>query len=170
MLLIGCSQSTRALPPVSGFDAARYAGTWYEIARFPHRFERGLIYVTAEYAIKDDNSIGIVNKGYDPVRRKWKRARARARFPGKRDIGLLKVTFFRPFSAPYKVFHLDKERYAYALVTSGSYDYLWILSRTPHMEQGTLDSLIDIAAKAGFDVSKLEMVEQATSENPQPLG
>jgi apolipoprotein D and lipocalin family protein len=97
-LLPGCAgTSTKNLTPVSGFDAGRYAGSWYEIARFPHVFERGLTDVTAEYTAQADGSIRVVNRGYDPAKGKWRSATARAVFAGARDTGLLCVTFFWPF-------------------------------------------------------------------------
>ena len=156
----GCARSTRSIEPVRGFDVHRYSGKWYEIARFPHSFEKGLTHVTAEYGLEKNGTISVLNKGYDPQKQKWKSARASARFSGPKDMGLLSVTFFKPFSAPYKIIHLDKESYQYALLTSSSYKYLWILSRAPTMKRETLDSLIQKATSYGFDVTKLLLVEQ----------
>ncbi len=159
--LPGCAHnSTRGLPPVTGFDAGRYAGTWYEIARFPHVFERGLTRVTAEYTAQADGSIRVVNRGYDPAKQKWRSATARAVFPGAHDIGLLRVTFFWPFSASYKVVKLDEKEYAWAVVTSGTLDYFWILARTPRLPPETYAELVKFAADSGFDTSRIEKVEQ----------
>ena len=159
--LSGCAgNGTNKLPPVSGFDAGRYAGTWYEIARFPHVFERGLTRVTAEYTAQPDGSIRVINRGYDPVKQKWRSATARAVFPGTRDSGLLRVTFFWPFAAAYKVVKLDANGYGWAVVTSHSYDYFWILARTPQLPPETYDELVKFAATSGFDISRIEKVEQ----------
>ena len=159
--LPGCaSNSTRALPPVSGFAAGRYVGTWYEIARFPHVFERGLSNVTAEYTAQPDGSIRVVNKGYNQAKQKWQSATARAVFPGARDTGLLRVTFFWPFAAVYKVIRLDEQDYGWAVVASGTYDYFWILARTPQLPPATYNALVKFAADSGFDISRIEKVAQ----------
>ena len=72
-LLTGCSGTPDGLTPVSGFDGQRYLGTWYEIARFDHRFERGLDKVTATYSLRDDGGINVINKGYNPDREMWQK-------------------------------------------------------------------------------------------------
>ena len=168
--LSGCAgNGTNKLPAVSGFDAGRYAGTWYEIARFPQIFERGLTCVTAEYTAQPDGSIRVVNRGYSPVKKKWKSATARAVFPGARDTGLLRVTFFWPFSAAYKVIKLDEKEYGWAVVTSSTYDYLWILARTPQLPSETYDALVKFAADSGFDTACIEKVEQAGPPRRMPV-
>lgn len=156
----GCVSSTRNIPAVTGFDVNKYTGRWYEIARFPHSFERGLTRVTAEYSLNEDDSVSVLNRGYKPEKEAFQSAKARAVFSGPSDVGLLSVTFFWPFSGAYKIFHLDKENYKWALVTSNTTNYLWILARTPTLEKETLDALIKKAADTGFDTSRLVMVEQ----------
>ena len=156
----GCAKSTGELPPVDGFDLQRYSGLWYEIARFPHRFERDLVAVTAEYTIEEDGSVTVVNRGYNPAREEWKTAEGRAYLKGEPNIALLKVTFFWPFYGTYKVIRLDKEDYSYAVVTSSTYDYFWILSRTPTMDEKTLTALMEFAKASGFDTSRVEFPDQ----------
>jgi apolipoprotein D and lipocalin family protein len=148
------------LKPVTGFDASRYLGTWYEIARLPHHFEKNLKAVSATYTIREDGSIDVLNQGYDSVKKKWKSAQGRACFKQGRDTALLRVTFFWPSYGEYKVILLDKENYAYAVVTSGTYKYLWIFARTPTLEEEALKKLVEFARKSGFEVSQIVFVDQ----------
>jgi len=152
-------ESTESLPPVPDFDLNRYLGTWYEIVRMPHRFEKDLIKVTATYSLRPDGKIRVLNRGYKPSKEKWSDARGKAWVPDLRVPARLRVSFFWPFSAEYKIIRLDAD-YQWALVTSGSTDYLWLLSRTPKMEEPVLDSLVQFAKEKGFNVGKLIRVEQ----------
>ena len=88
------SNSTKSLPVVRDFDLQRYLGTWYEIARLPHRFEKNLQRVTASYALREDGKISVLNRGYDTVRKQWKDARGRAWVPDPDQPAVLKVSFF----------------------------------------------------------------------------
>ena len=108
-LLGDCASAPEGLQPVTGFQAERYLGTWYEIARLDHSFERGLSKATAEYSKRDDGSIQVVNRGYDAQQGKWREARAVARFVGPTDVASLRVTFFWPFSGAYHVIVLDRD-------------------------------------------------------------
>ena len=110
LLSTGCSSVgvPAGLKPVAGFDADRYLGTWHEIARLDHRFERGLEQVTADYSLRPDGSIQVVNRGYEPEKAQWQEAKGVARFLGERTVGSLKVSFFRPFYGGYHVIALDK--------------------------------------------------------------
>jgi len=147
--------------PVSDFDLNRYLGKWYEIARFQHRFEKDLVNVTATYTLRDDGKVDVLNQGYNNSKDgKLKTARGKAKFAGPKNIGHLKVTFFWPFYGDYIIVELDKENYNFALVVSDSYDYLWILSRTPNLESAILISLLDKARELGFDTNKVYLVPQ----------
>ena len=147
--------------PVSDFDLNRYLGKWYEIARFQHRFEKDLVNVTATYTLRDDGKVDVLNQGYNNSKDgKLKTARGKAKFAGSKNIGHLKVTFFWPFYGDYIIVELDKENYNFALVVSDSYDYLWILSRTPNLESAILISLLDKARELGFDTNKVYLVPQ----------
>jgi len=152
-------ESTRNIPPVQEFDLNRYLGTWYEIVRMPHRFEKDLIKVTADYSLRPDGKIKVLNRGYKPSKGRWSEAKGKAWVPDPRIPARLKVSFFWPFSAEYKIIRLDAD-YRWALVTSGSTDYLWLLSRTPKMEPAAVDSLVRFAEEKGFDVDRLIRVEQ----------
>ncbi len=153
LTLFGC-RSTAHLKPVQNFDAERYMDKWHEIARLPHSFEEGLEQVTAEYRILDSGKVEVVNRGYDTEAEKWKEARATAKFTQSPDIGELRVTFFWPFSGLYKVIRLDPD-YRYAVVTSSTYDYLWILAREPVLPEETTRELVNWAGSLGFETYKL---------------
>jgi apolipoprotein D and lipocalin family protein len=160
IMLSSCASNTRLLQPVANFDSNRYLGVWYEIARLPHRFEKNLVAVSTTYALRKDGAINVLNQGYDTVAKKWKSAKGRAYFKRDSNTALLKVTFFWPFYGDYKVISLDTAGYAYSVVTSGTFDYLWILSRNPELDDETLKRLIHYAETSGFDVSRLEYVSQ----------
>ena len=161
MLAAGCgtNRPPRGIQPVAGFDLQAYLGTWYEIARLDHVFERGLEQVRAEYALNSDGSVRVLNSGYDPARKRWRSAEGRARFAGAPDVGSLAVSFFGPFYAGYHVFALDPREYA--LVTSGSRNYLWILARSKTLRPERTAALLAQAAAAGFDTNALIWVRQA---------
>lgn len=160
--LIGCTAVPDGIEPVTDFDKERYLGTWYEIARLDHSFERGLSQVTAEYRLNDDGSIRVINRGYDAASGEWKEARGRAVFVGDSNVGHLKVSFFRPFYASYVVFELDQDDYAYAYVTGYNRNYLWLLSRTPEVSADALEQFRNRAEAEGFDLEELIVVEHSS--------
>ena len=160
-LVGGCAQSTKNLSVVDNFEAQRYMGVWYEIARFPHRFENGLTNVTATYSFIDDTTVEVINRGYSAEKGTWKEATGKARFADSPDRGFLKVTFFWPFSGAYKVLVLDQANYGYALVTSSNYGYLWILARSPKLDEIIYQALVNHAEEYGFDTTKLIQVDQS---------
>lgn len=154
-VLVGCATTPPAgVQPVTGFDVDRYAGRWYEIARFDYRFERGLSNVTADYTVNDNGTVTVVNRGYDVDEGKWKEAEGKARFTGDATVGSLKVSFFGPFYGGYFIFDLDPE-YRYALVAGDSKEYLWILAREPHLDEATYSALVNKAASLGFPTDEL---------------
>ncbi len=157
-LLFGCVGPPEGIRPVTGFDAERYLGQWYEIARLDHRFERGLTNVTATYSERDDGGIDVVNRGYDTASGAWKKARGRAYFTGSEREGSLKVSFFGPFYGGYHVIALDREEYRYALVCGPNRSYLWILARSPRLERQEIDRLVEAAKSLGFDTDQLIFV------------
>ncbi|HAH32205.1 MAG TPA: lipocalin [Elusimicrobia bacterium] len=155
VLLPACASVPKGLNPVGGFELGRYLGTWHEIARLDHSFERGLVKVTAEYSMRDDGGVKVLNKGFDQRKNKWKEAEGRAYFTGDKTTGSLKVSFFRPFYGGYHIIELDKEGYQYALVSGPSRSYLWILARSPEMPSETIKMLVSKARELGFDTDKL---------------
>ena len=158
-VLGGCAAVPDGLQPVTGFQADRYLGTWYEIARLDHSFEQGLSKATADYSKRGDGSIQVVNRGYDAQQGKWREARAVARFVGPTDVASLRVTFFWPFSGAYHMIVLDREGYNYAMVTSSSRDYLWILARQKHLDAAIQNDLLAKAKGWGFRTEDLIFVE-----------
>lgn len=153
--LTGCSSIPKGLEPVGGFEADRYLGTWYEIARLDHSFERGLGYVTAAYSLRPDGKIEVINRGYKANKAKWVQARGTAVFIGDETTGSLKVTFFWPFAAGYHIIALDHEHYEYAMVCGYSRKYFWILSRQPKMDPTLLEGLVRQAETWGFQTESL---------------
>jgi apolipoprotein D and lipocalin family protein len=160
MIFGGCASAPQGLQPVTDFQVNRYLGTWYEIARLDHSFERGLSKVTAEYSREGDGDILVVNRGYDAQRGKWREARGVARFLGPPDVASLKVSFFWPFWGGYHVIALDRDSYSYAMVTSSSRSYLWILARQKRLDPAVLDDLLAKAKAWGFRTEDLIFVEQ----------
>lgn len=160
LLLTGCVGLPENVTPVGHFNADNYLGKWYEIARLDHSFERGLSRVSASYSRRDDGGIRVLNRGFDAQKQKWKEAEGKAYFVKGADQGYLKVSFFGPFYGAYIVVELDQENYQYSLVSGPDKSYLWILSRTPQMNQETQKRLVERAAALGFDTDKLIFVEQ----------
>ena len=155
MLLAGCVGIPENIHPVDDFNAERYLGKWYEIARLDHSFERGLTSVTAEYSLRPDGGIRVDNRGYSTKEGKWKQAEGKAYFAARPDQGFLKVSFFGPFYGSYVILDLDHDHYSYALVCGPDRSYLWILARSPRMDDDLKKRLIDKAAAAGFDTNQL---------------
>ena len=144
--------------PIPDFDLMKYLGTWYEIARYDHSFERGLENVTAEYSLRDDGKVAVLNSGWKNG--KFRTAEGKARQPDPiSDPAHLMVSFFLFFYSDYNVMMLDDD-YQVALVGSKSPDYLWVLSRTPSLGEEVVEAVLDEAASRGYDVSELIWVNQ----------
>lgn len=159
-MLAGCVAAQQGLVAVDNFDVERYLGTWYEIARLDHRFERGLSQVSATYSKRADGGLDVLNRGRVEQTGRWKEAKGRAYFIGDPAVARLKVTFFWPFYGGYNVIALDRDHYAYALVSGPNRDYLWILARSRQLDQATLQNLITTAEELGFATSQLIFVDQ----------
>ena len=160
LVLAGCVGRPDNIVPVSNFDTSKYLGKWYEIARLDHSFERGLSHVTADYSLRQDGGLKVLNRGYRDADAKWKDAEGKAYFVDKKDVGYLKVSFFGPFYGSYIIFDLDQQDYSYSLISGPDKSYLWLLSRTPTMEPALQQHLIEKARALGFDTSKLIYVKQ----------
>lgn len=146
--------------PVKNFNVSRYLGKWYEIARLDHSFERGLSNVTAEYELRSDDGINVINRGFLAEENKWKVAEGKAYFVGSRDEGHLKVSFFGPFYGSYIIFGLDQENYQYAFVSGYNTSYLWLLSRTPTVSEDVKKRFVEKSKELGFDTNALIFTEQ----------
>ena len=160
LLVAGCTGAPKGVQPVQGFNLDRYLGKWYEIARLDHKFERGLEKVTAEYSLRDDGGVKVVNMGFSKTENKWKKAIGKAYFAGVKDKGHLKVSFFGPFYSAYVIFELEKENYQYAFVSGYNRSYLWLLARTPNVDKEISDRFIQRAKELGFNTNDLIFVNQ----------
>lgn len=159
LMVAGCTAKPDGVDPVRPFDINRYGGEWFEIMRLDHSFERGLTNVTATYTLRDDGSVGVLNRGFDRKACQWKDADGRAVFQGARDIASLSVTFFWPFAGGYHVFELDQDDYGWALVSGPSRSYLWILARRPDLPPDIRNRLVEKARSLGFPVDDLILVD-----------
>ena len=144
--------------PVENFELNRYLGKWYEIARLDHPFERGLERVTAEYSMREDGGVSVVNRGYSIKDEEWKAAEGKAYFVDDENKGYLKVSFFGPFYGSYVVFEIDEENYSYAFVSGPDTSYLWLLARTPEIPQEIIEKFRQRAEALGFDTANLIFV------------
>ncbi|TEW53989.1 lipocalin [Psychromonas sp. RZ22] len=163
-LQTGCTGLPKGMKAVEQFDADRYLGTWYEIARLDHSFERGLEQVSATYSMRDDGGIKVLNKGYSVKNKTWKEAVGKAYFVNEKTTGHLKVSFFGPFYGSYIIFKMDEVNYQYAFVSSYNHEYLWLLSRTPEISNEVKQDFISTAAEYGFKTGQLIFVNQKPIE------
>ena len=159
LLLVGCVGVPENVRPVENFKLNNYLGQWYEIARLDHSFERGLTKVNAEYRLRDDGGVKVINRGYSAENKEWKEAEGKAYFVGSPNLAHLKVSFFEPFYSSYVVFELD-ENYRYSLVSGYNKSYFWILAKDKKIDESLKNSLIKKASDLGFDTSKLIFVNQ----------
>lgn len=155
LLLTSCTGIPEGVKPISEFDLQRYLGTWYEIARLDHSFERGLTQVSAEYSLRDDGGVKVINSGYNAAEKRRSSAEGRAYFIDSPDVGRLKVSFFGPFYGAYNIIALDKTDYQYVMIAGNSKDYLWILARKPTLDQTVLKQLVQQANALGFPTQDL---------------
>ncbi|CAM2916261.1 lipocalin family protein [Vibrio mytili] len=157
--LFGCTSKPDGIEPVNNFDLNPYLGKWYEIARLDHSFEAGLSQVSAEYKVRSDGGIDVINRGYSAQKGEWNQAKGKAYFVEDENTGHLKVSFFGPFYSSYIIFELGDE-YDYAFVSGYNHEYLWLLSRTPTVDDALVERFKRVAKQNGFDVDGLIMVEQ----------
>jgi apolipoprotein D and lipocalin family protein len=159
ILLTGCTGLPEGVQPVDRFVLDRYLGKWYEIARLDHSFERGLERVTAEYSLRDDGGVRVINRGYSEKDKEWKEAEGKAYFVRGQDEGYLKVSFFGPFYGSYIIFELDDQGYQYAFVAGPDKSYLWLLSRSPDINKEIVERFVEQSAALGFDTDQLIFVQ-----------
>ncbi len=161
--LTGCLSANPPLPVVASVDLTRYAGVWYEIARFPAPFQRDCTGTTAEYTLQDDGTVRVVNRcrsgSLDGPERTIE---GTARVLDPLEPAKLGVRFFGPFEAPYWIILLDDE-YQWAVVSEPTRTFLWILSRTPAIDDALLNELYVELVDLGFDPGRLESTPQRPS-------
>ena len=155
MFFSACDATEIDNSTVKAVDLNRYLGSWYEIAKYDHVFERGLDYAMANYTLREDGKIDVLNTGIKDGRAKDAKGIAET----TNIPGLLKVSFFGPFYSDYRIMMLDTN-YQYVLVGGSNDKYLWILSRTPQLDDATRTLILAEADKRGYDTSKLIWVKQ----------
>ena len=154
-IFAGCDSAEVDNSTVKTVDLNRYLGYWYEIARFDHPFERGLDYAMAHYTLRDDGKTDVLNTGIKDGRAEDAKGIAKT----TDVVGLLRVSFFGPFYGDYRIMMLD-ENYQYALVGGNNSKFLWILSRTPQLDDATRTLILAEADRRGYDTGKLIWVKQ----------
>ena len=159
-VLTSCTGIPEGLVAIDGFEVNRYLGTWYEVARLDHRFERGLEKISANYSLRADGGVNVLNKGWDTQANEYRQALGKAYFVEKTNKGMLEVSFFGPFYGAYNIIDLDKKDYNYAMITGPDRSYFWILSRTKQLPETTMQALLEKAKAFGFDTNQLIFVKQ----------
>jgi lipocalin len=155
-MFVGCDSANKVdNSTVATLDLNRYLGYWYEIARYDHAFERGIYYSMARYTMRDDGKIDVLNTGIKDGRAEESKGIAKT----TEVPGLLKVSFFGPFYSDYRVLMVDQD-YKHALVGGSNHRYLWILSRTPQLDEATKASILAEADRRGYDTTRLIWVKQ----------
>jgi lipocalin len=165
LVLLGC-RASGALPDaapltsVSGFELERYLGSWYEISKYPVSFEEGLVGVVAEYSLRDDGDVRVLNSGHEgSFDGELDTAEGHAWIPDPDHPERLKVSFFWPFRGDYWVIALDPE-YRWSVVGEPGRRYLWVLSRTPTLDETTYADILRRIEALGYDTSRLELMPQ----------
>lgn len=162
LMMSSCYSPDNGLRAVGNFEASRYMGVWYEHGRYPHRFEAGLSNVKAEYKLREDGRVSVLNSAYDDESAEWTSISGRAYFPGSPKEAELRVCFFWPFYGTYRVVWLEPD-YSAAIVTSDSWDYLWILARKPDLSTEKYSELEARAVGMGFIKERIVKVSQERS-------
>lgn len=160
LMLCGCLGIPQLVRPVTDFELDRYLGKWYEIARLDQSFERDLNQVTAEYALRKDGGVLVINRGFSESEKKWKSIEGKAYFVNKESEGYLKVSFFGPFYGSYVIFELDHENYQYAFVSGPTTNYLWLLARTPSVKPEIIEKFLEMSKARGFRTEDLIFPQQ----------
>jgi apolipoprotein D and lipocalin family protein len=149
VLMQSCTGVPDGVTPVQPFELNRYLGQWHEIARLDHRFERGLTDVTANYSLRDDGGVKVINRGFNSEDNEWQQAEGKAYFVGDSDTGALKVSFFGPFYGGYNVAKLSAD-YSIVLVVGPSTDYAWLLARSKTPDKALCDDYMAFAERLGI--------------------
>jgi len=160
LVLTACTGIPDGVKPVSSFELDRYLGKWYEIARLDHSFERGLEKVTAEYSLREDGGVRVLNRGFSTKKGEWDESEGKAYFVQDENTGHLKVSFFGPFYGSYVVFELDQTNYSYAFISGPDTSYLWLLAREPTVDEAVMTQFRERSSALGFDINELILVNQ----------
>jgi len=166
LLVVACKSHNSMIDKtvVKEFDLEKYLGEWYEIARYDHKFERGLVGVTAHYSLQEDGKIKVINSGIkQSLDGEKKEVIGKAKIPDPDIPSKLRVSFFWFFYSDYFVLELDKN-YQWAVIGSSSDNYLWILSRTPKINEDLYQDLLTKIKNRGYDPDRLISVKQKVNE------
>ena len=159
LILQGCTGTPAGVTPVTPFELNRYLGEWHEIARLDHRFERGLTEVTANYSLRDDGGVTVINRGFSAEDGDWQQAEGKAYFVGNTNTGALKVSFFGPFYGGYNIAKLSDD-YSVALVVGPSTDYAWLLARSKTPAKALCDDYMAFASSLGIGAGQWIWLQQ----------
>lgn len=163
LLMTACTGVPAGVEPVKNLDAQRYQGRWYEIMRLDHAFERGLTHVTADYQLRGDGTLNVINRGFNLRTCRWQEVKGEATFLRGPRTGSLAVTFFWPLAGGYHILELDEKRYRWSIVAGPTRDYLWILAREPDLSPQERARLMEKVRQLGFPVGDLILVDQGPS-------
>jgi apolipoprotein D and lipocalin family protein len=165
VVFVPSSRAAATGPPlqtVPSVDLSRYAGTWYEIASYAQRFQKGCTGTSATYTLRDDGNVDVLNRcARDSLGGRVTIARGRARVVDTNTNAKLKVSFFWPFWGDYWIIDLGRD-YEYAVVGHPGRKYLWILSRTPAMDTTAYEGILERLRAQGYDTSRLVRTVQPT--------
>lgn len=160
----GCNAFDPPLAVVDNVDVERYMGRWYEIARYPNAFERGCVGVTADYTLRRDGRVDVLNTcRVGSLEGNVRAIEGVARVVDRRTNAKLAVTFFWPFEGPYWILELGRD-YEYAVVGEPGRKFLWVLARNPIMDEGLLDEIVSRLPQKGYDPDRLQRVLQHSDE------
>lgn len=146
---------------VTPFDIKRFEGTWYEISRLDHGFEKNMSHVSFTYTVKDGGDFKIENKSLDGKSGQWVLSEGKGALIEDPNVGRLKVSYFGPFYGSFNIIALDEKNYSWAMATGPSSRYLWILSRKKKLEDPIIQELIRKAIGMGFKLDKMVHVDQS---------
>jgi apolipoprotein D and lipocalin family protein len=160
VLVGGCGAFNAPLDVVDNVELERYTGRWYEIARYPNFFERDCVGVTADYALREDGRISVLNTCVQgSLDGSVRTIQGVARVVDRSTNAKLAVTFFGPFEGDYWILELGED-YEYAVVGEPRRRFLWILAREPVLDDQLFEDILSRLPERGYDPDRLEEVEQ----------
>ncbi len=166
-VLTGCTGLPKNVRPIDDFSLPDYLGTWYEIARLDHSFERGLTQVSAHYQLDEKGRVQVTNRGWDAAKARWRSAEGNATFLDRETVGHLGVQFFWPLRVSYVIFEWDRTA-GVAFVSGPSHSTLWLLARSPTVPLEVQQRFERTAASKGFATDGLIWVAQdADPDRPE---
>lgn len=167
-LMFGKLGLPEGMSAVSPFDMKRFEGTWYEIARLDHGFEKNMSHVSYTYTLNEKNGFKIENKSFDTKSGKWVVSGGKGDLIESPNVGRLKVSYFGPFYGSFNVIAMDPN-YGWAMVTGPNARYFWILSRQKVLDDKIMQELIRKAIGMGFKLEKMVHVDQKDETVSAPV-